>query len=347
MDLATRLTPAPTPTDDLDRLGDEIAALAAHLDAATARFLTLLRDFDVRGGWNTGCRSCAEWLSWRAGLDPGAARERVRVARALGALPGLAAAFARGEVSYSKVRAITRVATPDTESRLLAVARAGTAAHVERIVRAWRQVDAQGEVPDAAARHGRRWLQVYPDEDGMLVVRGRLEPEVGAMLIRALDAAREALYQRRRAAAVADEPEAEPPAYGQEQADALALVAETALAHGLDPGAEGSERYQVVVHGASRKADAFSGSQSHRGKSQSPVAWMAGWRETETLKPIDQPIARMGSESPGRNESERRDGLERLQIRRPSLTVKRRRQHGSSHLADAAGRSGGVRATAR
>ena len=126
MPLATRLTPPPAP-DDLDRLGDEIAALAAHLDAATARFLTLLRDFDARGGWNTGCRSCAEWLSWRAGLDPGAARERVRVARALGALPRLAAALARGEVSYSKVRALTRVATPETEGRLLAD-RAGVAA---------------------------------------------------------------------------------------------------------------------------------------------------------------------------------------------------------------------------
>jgi 5-methylcytosine-specific restriction endonuclease McrA len=81
----------------------------------------------------------------------------------------------------------------------------------------------------------------------MLVVRGRLSPEAGAVLVRALEAAREALYARRRAAAVADEPEAEPPTYGQQQADALALVAETALAQGLDPD-PGQERYQVVVH---------------------------------------------------------------------------------------------------
>jgi hypothetical protein len=96
----------------LDRLGDEIAELSAHLDAATARLLDLIREFDSRGGWNTGFRSCAAWLSWRVGLDLGAARERVRVARALGTLPRLAQALARGELSYAKVRALTRVATP-------------------------------------------------------------------------------------------------------------------------------------------------------------------------------------------------------------------------------------------
>ena len=99
------------PVAELDRLGDEIAELSAHLDAATARLLDLIREFDARGGWNSGFRSCAAWLSWRVGLDLGAARERVRVARALGTLPGLAQALARGELSYAKVRALTRVAT--------------------------------------------------------------------------------------------------------------------------------------------------------------------------------------------------------------------------------------------
>src|SRR5439155_15995557 len=105
---------------ELDRLGDQIAELSAHLEAATARLLDLIREFDGRGGWNTGFRSCADWLSWRVGLDLGAARERVRVARALGT-PRLAQALARGELSYAKVRALTRVATPETEERLVAV----------------------------------------------------------------------------------------------------------------------------------------------------------------------------------------------------------------------------------
>ncbi len=150
--------------------------------------------------------------------------------------------------SYAKVRALTRVATPATEARLLAVGRAGTAAHVERIVRGWRRVDRQAEAREAARQHASRALQVYPDEAGMMVLRGRLAPEVGALLLRALAAARETLYQRARGKeAVPDpaDPSMEAPTMAQQQADALALLAETALHHGLDPG---GERYQVVVH---------------------------------------------------------------------------------------------------
>src|SRR5881394_2801743 len=228
---------------DLDRLGDQIAKLSAHLDAATAQLLDLIREFDARDGWNTGFRSCAAWLSWRVGLDPGAARERVRVARALGTLPRLAQALAHGELSYAKVRALTRVATPETEERLLAVGRAGTADHVERIVRGWRRVDRQAEAREAARQHASRALHVCPDSDGTVILRGRLTAEVGALLIQALDAARETLYQQARG----QEAEGDPPTMVQPQADVLALLAETALHHGVDPGAPG-ERYQVVVH---------------------------------------------------------------------------------------------------
>src|SRR6266545_5790661 len=150
----------------LDRLGDEIAELSAHLDAATASLLDLIREFDAREGWNTGFRSCAAWLSWRVGLDLGAARERVRVARALGTLPLLAEALAAGQLSYAKVRALTRVATSETEARLLGVGRAGTAAQVERIVRGWRCVDRRAAAREATLRHRNRGLRVYQDEDG-------------------------------------------------------------------------------------------------------------------------------------------------------------------------------------
>ncbi len=227
----------------LDQLGDEIAELSAHLDAATARLLDLIREFDAREGWNTGFISCAAWLSWRVGLAPGAAREHVRVARALGTLPLLAQALARGELSYSKVRELTRVATPETEERLLAVGRAGTTEHVERIVRGWRRVDRQAEAREEVLRHASRALHVYPDTDGTVRIRGRLTAEIGALLLQALAAARESLYQRSRD----QEPDRDPPTMVQQQADALALLAETALHHGIDPGAPG-ERYQVVVH---------------------------------------------------------------------------------------------------
>jgi Domain of unknown function (DUF222)/HNH endonuclease len=244
------LRPTAQPIAELDRLGDQIAELSAHLDAATARLLALIREFDERGGWNTGFRSCAEWLTWRVGLAPGSARERVRVARALGSLPAVTAALEGGQVSYAKVRALTRVATPETEARLLAVARAGTAVHLERIVQGWRQVDRRTEARKAARQHAGRALHIYPDADGTLVLRGRLAPEVGALLLRALDAARETLYQRRRAGAVSPsgvDPTADAPTRPQQQADALALLAEAALRHELDPGSP-AERYQVVVH---------------------------------------------------------------------------------------------------
>jgi 5-methylcytosine-specific restriction endonuclease McrA len=238
------------PVAEMDRLGDEIAVLSAHLAAAAARLLDLIREFDARGGWSQGFRSCAHWLSWRVGMDRGTARERVRVARALGSLPRLADALAHGELSYAKVRALTRVATPDTEERLLAVGKAGTACHVERIVRGWRRVNALAEARETTQRHKTRGLHVYEDEDGMVVVRGRLTPEAGAVLRQALEAARETLYQRARGTDAAESPEHVPagtPSMAQQQADALALLAETALHHGIDPGAPG-DRYQVVVH---------------------------------------------------------------------------------------------------
>ena len=238
------------PVAEMDRLGDEIAELTAHLDAATARLLELIREFDARGGWANGFRSCAQWLAWRVGMQRGVAREHVRVARALASLPRLADALASGELSYSKVRALTRVATPETEERLLAVGKAGTACHVERIVRGWRRVDQIAEARETAQRHKARGVQVYEEADGMVVIRGRLTLEAGAALRQALDAARETLYQRGRGAHAAVSPEdvpAETPSIAQQQADALALLAETALHHGIDPGAPG-DRYQVVVH---------------------------------------------------------------------------------------------------
>jgi 5-methylcytosine-specific restriction endonuclease McrA len=142
------------------------------------------------------------------------------------------------------------VATPETEEQLLKVGRAGTADHVERIVRGWRRVDRIAEARETKRQHVSRALHVYQDEDGMVTVRGRLTPEAGALLMQALTAARETLYQQARAqaggAGIADG-SSEAPTLAQQQADALALLAEAALHQGIDPGAPG-ERYQVVVH---------------------------------------------------------------------------------------------------
>jgi Domain of unknown function (DUF222) len=127
-----------------DRLADEIAELAAHVDAATHRLLTLIGRFDEAGGWaDHGALTCAHWLSWRVGLDLGAAREHVRVARALPDVPLIADALRRGQISYSKVRALTRVATPENEAALLAMARSSTASQLERICRGYNGVSDQ------------------------------------------------------------------------------------------------------------------------------------------------------------------------------------------------------------
>ena len=159
---------------DVEALGDRIADLAARIQAATYELLVLIRQFDERDGWE-GFASCAHWLSWRIGLAPGAAREKVRVAHALAKLPRLSEALQRGEVSYSKVRAVTRVATPATEQALLDVALAGTAAHVEQVVRTWRRVDRAAEQAEDRRRHESRALHTWVDDDGMIVVRGQAD----------------------------------------------------------------------------------------------------------------------------------------------------------------------------
>ena len=231
----------------VDTLGDRIAELAAGIAAATGELLGLIREFDARNGWE-GFASCAEWLSWRTGLAPGAAREHVRVARALAELPLLRDALRRGAVSYSKVRAVTRVATPETEQALLDVALAGTAAHVEQIVRTWRRVDRAAEAAEDAQRHASRSLATWVDEDGMVVVRGRLTPEVGAAVRRALEAALDAERCTAGSDGAADDAADDMvPTPAQRRADALGVVAECALAGGLDRGTAG-DRYQVVVH---------------------------------------------------------------------------------------------------
>jgi len=227
-------------------LGDAIAELASRIHAATYELLVLIRQFDACAGWSNGCLSCAHWLNWRTGLDLGAAREKVRVARALADLPRLSTAMQRGELSYSKVRALTRIATPANEAQLLDVAQCSTAAHVEKLVRGWRRIDRTVAAQEAQRRHQSRALHTWVDDDGMLVIRGRLTPEVGAVVQRALDAASDRLF-REAPDRPADQPAADQTTSAQRRADALALLAESALAADLDRGTAG-DRYQVVLH---------------------------------------------------------------------------------------------------
>jgi len=199
--------------------------------------LVLLREFDEIGGWaQPGLKSCAHWLSWRTGLDAGAAREKLRVAHALAKLPLISKSMSMGEIAYSKVRAITRVATPENEKELLEIALGGTAGQVERIVRAWRKLDLQAEKDHATKQQDRASFSVYEDEDGMVNIKGKLPSEIGAVFLKALEAGSEVVYRK----------DTERP-LEHRRVEALKLISEAALKAELDPG-NSSERYQVVVH---------------------------------------------------------------------------------------------------
>ncbi|MGH2872271.1 MAG: DUF222 domain-containing protein, partial [Solirubrobacteraceae bacterium] len=177
------------PQKPLELLEREICSLAAHLASATCRWLSLIAEFDEREGWaEWGVDSCADWLSWRCGIGLNAAREHTRVARKLHDLPLLLEAFASGELSYCKVRAVTRVASEKTEAQLVELARHATGAQLEKVARQYGRV-LQANSEQAKSHGERQQLSTYWDDDGMLVVQGRLAPEDGAALLAALDQA--------------------------------------------------------------------------------------------------------------------------------------------------------------
>ena len=197
----TELQPVAPPQGDpewrrrIDTLSDEIATLAAQLTSAEYRLLCKIREFDACDGWyHHGARSCAHWLNWRIGLGLVAARERVRVARALGKLPQISTAMERGRISYSKVRALTRIATAETEKDLLENAMVSTASHIEKMVRLYRQACRPEELRREAEQQEEKFLRTYWDDDGMLVLEGRLPAEEGALVEQTLEELRRRLF---------------------------------------------------------------------------------------------------------------------------------------------------------
>jgi hypothetical protein len=227
----------------LGEIERRIGRLAADINAATCRWLLLVAEFDRRAGHERfGFVSCASWLAWRCSLTGRAAREQLRVARCLSGLPRIRAAFETGRLSYSKVRALTRVAEVSMEAELLELAEHASAAQLERIVRGYRRATTN----DAVLAQERRHLSTRWEEDGTLSVRGSLPGEEGALLLKALEIAHAELREEDLADAAAD---------GRERssiprrtnADALLALAESAIASGVRPAA-GGDRHQVVVH---------------------------------------------------------------------------------------------------
>jgi hypothetical protein len=250
------------------RLEAEMTELWAYVNVGTHRFLTLVAEYDRDKGYERhGLVNTAQWLNWQCGIGMLAAREKVRVARALEGLPSIDAAFATGEVSYSKVRAITRVATPANEAALLDIARHGTASHVEKLVRKYRWTQRRDAGKLAKDQHLAREASCFYDA-GTFVLHARLPPEVGAIVRKALEVAGDVLRAAKREEVSAETSTAVPaetgsrgfvgarreerlePSAAAKRADALRLVMETFLSCRSDEieGTSSADRYQVVVH---------------------------------------------------------------------------------------------------
>src|SRR5690348_322137 len=241
----------------LRELAAEITELAGHLNAAHYRWLSLIAEFDRRSGWSDGStQSCAHWLNWKCGIDIGAAREKVRVAHALTKLPQIAAAMERGTLSYSKARALTRVACEHTEQYFLDIALHGTAAHVEKLVRGYRRAKEAMELSREAQQQATRKVSYFYDTDGSLVLKARLPAEIGTLVVKALDAAvndpavrdasAETSPQKPQCGPIS-EPAVERPSWGARRADALGRIAESFLQHGAEDLSSG-DRQQIVIH---------------------------------------------------------------------------------------------------
>ncbi len=256
------------PELDDQTIESELCSQAAHVAAGECRLLLLVGEFDRRGTWaGQGLRSCAHWLNWRVGTSMGAAREQVRVARALDELPVLRASFETGEISYSKVRAITRIATPRLEEGLVEMARYATASQLEQIVREFRRCTSE-EAARAIAQRSRQFLRSYTDDDGMVVIHARLTPEDGAVVLAAIEAARAVLESAPNPpenvpaetldgswndpwspSTAAAERHADEPVHPFEadRADALVAACASVLARGLDD--DGADPHvSVLVH---------------------------------------------------------------------------------------------------
>jgi hypothetical protein len=241
------------------QLEAQITELWGYLNVATYKLLTLIAKFDREEGFKRhNLVNTAQWLNWQCGIGGVAAREKVRVARALENLPQISAAFASGEISYSKVRAMTRVATPKNEPVLVSIARAGTASHVEKLVRRYRWTQRRDAAKQAESQQLSRQVHYFYDEDDHFVLNARLPREAGALVLKALQTAGDVLREQSRAETdralnvssgtrVMKDQEY---SHGAKRADALRLMAETFLASTSEEieGTSSGDRFQVVVH---------------------------------------------------------------------------------------------------
>jgi len=269
-----------------EQLEDQITTLAGQINAANYRFLKLIAEFDRRQAWEGyGIRSCAHWLNWKCGIAMTAAREKVRTARALAGLPQINKAFQKGELSYSKVRAMSRVATEENEDYLLNIAEYGTAQHMEVLVKAFRTVsriekfditavndanlgtsEEKKELNLQQRQQEDRSVSCYQDDDGMWIIKAKLPAEEGGLIAKALKELGDRLADSKSDRGNITNETPQNSAKGvsaetfsldkneerisciQRRADALVAIAEHYLANPTIESLKGAERCQLVLH---------------------------------------------------------------------------------------------------
>lgn len=239
---------------DAEQLGAKITELCSYIYAAESRLLSLIHEFDEKEYWaQQGLCSCAHWLNFKCGIGMNAAREKVRVAHALAKLPKINKRFAEGALSFSKVRAMTRIADESNEDYMLMLATHGTAHHIEKAVSKYRVAKRLQEAEFANEQYNNREVTHYYDHDGCLVIKARLPAEQGALIVKALEMAMDESVGARLAGdsphVTAETPEDsdEPEPIAARRADALANIAETYMNNNESSGST-ADRYQVVVH---------------------------------------------------------------------------------------------------
>ncbi|MFV8753655.1 DUF222 domain-containing protein [Nannocystaceae bacterium ST9] len=211
--------------ESIEHLARQIAELACCIDTVKHAWLRQIREFDARNGWaDTGCVSMVAWLAWWTGTSNKTASEHVRIARALGELPLLDQAFAAGELTYSKVRALTRTATPATQQTLIDVAKAATASQLDKIVAGLRRVRAHANPEQSGGDPPRRFARVTETPDGMVRIVAQVGPEEALILRAAMDMAQSPAGDSTPPRA-ANDPQSPAGDYASDQADALVAVA--------------------------------------------------------------------------------------------------------------------------
>ena len=271
--IVSSLSDTYSPLSDAEQLGEQITELCSYIYAAESRLLALIHEFDDKQYYEKlGFCSCAHWLNFKCGIGMNAAREKVRVANALAKLPKMDERFSNGELSYSKVRAMTRIADETNEDYLLMIAKHGTAHHVEKLVSKYRTAKRVQDASSANEQYRDRELSHYYDHDGYLIIKARLPAEQGALIVKALEMAMDKdvvgaphgcdrghvsiplegspllqdgidVYPKGTWTAETSEPEP----IAVRRADALVEIAETYMNNSESSGST-ADRYQVVVH---------------------------------------------------------------------------------------------------